>query len=395
MNILDPAVLLVFFENYHLLFLGGVFAGAFLITYQLIPKILWVVNKKNLLKPVLKRSAHSKEIPSFGGVAFFAVFVLLFSVLQGLRLEYVGNHLVAAMIILFIVGLKDDLVVSSARAKLMGELAAAAFIVFSPALELTNLHGFLGIYEISPIVGCLLSGFLVIAIINAYNLIDGINGLAGIVGVVICAAYGVIFYQTSQAFYVMICCLTVGILLAFLRFNMGHGKSEIFMGDSGSLIIGLIISFLTIKVMAMPVISGAFLTDFSPENRILFVLAVLFVPLFDTSRVMIKRILNGKSPFKADRGHSHHILLDLGWNHTQASVFLGAVNLCVIALFFTLEGWMTTVELSLFVTAEYGLFFIFFEVASAYLLLKKQPQMIKKPHQKPVQYQPNYIEQTA
>lgn len=389
MNIFDSEVLLGLFKNYYLLFLFGVFVLAFIITYYLIPKLLWVVQEKKLFKPVLERSAHCCKIPSFGGVAFFVTFVMLLSMVQGLRLEYVGNHLIAAITILFMVGLKDDLVMSSAKVKLLGQLTATAFIVFSPVLQITNLHGFLGIYEIPAGLGCLISGFLTIAIINAYNLIDGINGLAGVIGIIICSAYGLLFFANSNPFYVIICCLVVGILLAFLRFNFSRTNAKIFMGDSGSLVIGLIISFLTLHIIAMPPAFTMTYADFLPSHRILFVLAVLFIPFFDTARVMIKRVLNGRNPFRADRNHTHHILLDLGLNHSQASVSLGIVNVAVIMVFVTLNGKITTAWLSVCMASMYGLFFIFMEAASYYLAAKETKQnIVRKERKKRIRYMP-------
>lgn len=397
MNILDPEVLVTFFKNYHFLFLLGVFVSALGITYYLIPKILWVTKEKDLLKPVIGRSAHSVATPSFGGVAFFITFVLLFSLLQCLRLEYAGNHLMASMIILFMVGLKDDLVVSSARVKIVGQIVAAGFITFSPALHITSLDGFLGIFEIPAVLGYLFTGFLVIAIINAYNLIDGINGLAGIIGIVICSAYGFMFYRLSLSFYLLICCLTAGILLAFLCFNLSRKNAKIFMGDAGSLIIGLIIAFLTIKILALTATSPLPVVDKLPSNRILFVLAVLFIPIFDTSRVMLVRMLKGRSPFEADRNHSHHVLLDLGLDHVQASMALGGINLLVILCFGILQNIMNTAWLGVSMAIIYGAVFVFFEASSYYLrVMDRKVHGVRSRNEKRIIYKPSaYMERAV
>ncbi|HET7361536.1 MAG TPA: MraY family glycosyltransferase [Salinimicrobium sp.] len=373
MNILDPQIILKFFREYYLFFVLAVFTGTFLVTYYLIPKVLWVTTEKKLMKPVIGRSAHSRETPSFGGVAFFMTFVLFISMLESISPENTGNHLIAAITILFMVGLKDDLVISTAKVKLFGQLSSAAFIIFSPELQITSLYGFMGIFEIPAAVGYIISAFLLVAMINAYNLIDGINGLAGIIGIIICANYGLVFYLTYNPYYVIICCSVIGILLAFLRFNFSRGKNKIFMGDSGSLIIGLIIGFLTLRLLSVSP-NLAYLENgyYLLTNRYLFILAVLFIPFFDTARVMLSRILNGTSPFKADRNHAHHVLLDLGLRHPQASALLGIINLTVIMLFGALRNDISNPTLTLCMAGIYALFFILFEWAARHVQTRRR-----------------------
>ena len=189
MNILDQEVILELFKSYYGFFTAGTFLLAFILTWYFIPKVLWVTKEKQLVKEINHRSSHQIEVPSFGGVAFFLVLILIISILQSLRITYTGNHLIIGLTFLFMAGLKDDLVVSSARLKFVSQVFAAGFIIFSPELELTNLHVFLGITEIPYWLGYILKLFVVIALINAYNLIDGIDGLAGIAGIVICSSF--------------------------------------------------------------------------------------------------------------------------------------------------------------------------------------------------------------
>lgn len=332
MNILDPSFVANFYKNHFEFFIVGLLAGAFLLTYYLIPKIIYVVKEKKLLKPVNGRSSHTKATPSMGGVAFFVTFVLAMAMLQTVTNQVVGAYLIAATTILFMVGIKDDLVVSSPRVKFVGQLLATAFIVFAPALQIDNLHGFLGINEIPALVGYLAAAFIVVALVNTYNLIDGINGLAGMVGIIIALSYAVVFYLTQEYFYVLVAVTIIGILLAFLRFNLAGEYNRIFMGDSGSLIIGLILAFLTLKILAMPtnLIQGE--SSHFLHYRWLFVIAVLFIPIFDVSRVMTYRFLTGKNVFSADRNHSHHILLDKGCSHMAASLILAGMNVLSIGL---------------------------------------------------------------
>ena len=334
MNILDQEVILELFRQNYLLFITALYFGSCVLTYYIIPKVLWVSKEKNLTSQVNSRSSHKSEIPSFGGVAFYMVFILILALVQSMRLSFVGNHLIAAMTILFMVGLKDDLVVSTARVKLFGQIAATCFIVFSPELKLESLYGFFGIYHIPESVGYVLSALIVIALINAYNLIDGIDGLAAMIGIVVSGVYAWVFYGTGHPFYVLVSISVAGVLSAYLRYNFSRGHRKLFMGDSGSLVIGLILAFLTLKHLSMQPYLPLEKAGYSPGNRPLFLLCVLFIPVFDTLRVMIIRVFRGESPFSADRNHAHHVLLDLGFTHLKASIFLAVLNLAVIGTFF-------------------------------------------------------------
>lgn len=337
MNILDHEVILELFRSNYLFFNVCVFGIAFSATWYFIPKVLWVSKEKNLMKTVNERSSHTLKTPNFGGVAFFIVLVFIISMLQSVKATFTGNHLIVAATLLFMVGLKDDLVISTARVKLFGQLSAAFFLVFSPELQITSLHGFLGIYEIPDFAGYFLSAFVVLAVINAFNLIDGIDGLASMAGIVMSSALGFAFYSSGNSYFVLISICVVGILSAYLRFNFSRGKNKIFMGDSGSLIIGLVIACLTLKILALPFDSHV---SYLNKGRLVYLAAVLFLPLFDTARVMILRILLGRSPFEADRNHIHHILLDLGLSHFKASFSLAILNVLVIFSFIILSKYL-------------------------------------------------------
>lgn len=342
MNIFDPEIIEGFFQNYYRFFNLAVFLVSFGLTYYLIPKVLWVVREKQLYKQINERSSHKDITPTLGGVAFFMVFVFIISLLQSFSQHATGNHLIIAILFMFIVGVKDDLVVSMARVKLVGQLLATALVVFSPDLQIVSLHGFMEIYRIPPMMGYLIAAFIIISLINAYNLIDGINGLAGIIGIVITSVYAVSFYLIQQRFYAMICLMIAGTLLAYLRYNFSRSDKKIFMGDSGSLMIGLLLGVLTIKLMKVNLPISYIGVGGEPENRIWFMMAVLFVLFFDTSRVILVRLWKRKNPFQADRNHVHHILLNLGFNHFQSSMILGMVNILIVILYVIISTYLST-----------------------------------------------------
>ena len=360
MNILDQEVILQLFQQNYLWFVATIFLGTFGLTFYLIPKVLWVTKEKNLMTGMNERSSHSIAVPSFGGVAFYITIILVLSILQSMRLTYIGNHLIAAITILFMVGLKDDLVISTARVKLFGQATAAMFLIFSPEMALNSLHGFLGIYEIPVIAGLFLKTFLVVAIINAFNLIDGIDGLAAIVGIVISSMLAYVFYIAHQPYYVLVSISITGILAAYLRYNFSRGANKIFMGDSGSLIIGLVLAFLSLKFLVMEPDPETLKAGYDPANRLLFLGCLLFIPAFDTMRVMLLRKLSGNSMFTADRNHVHHVLLDLGLPHWKASLGIGILNLIVVWTFFYFVNKLSQPWLFFLVVLLYSACFFLF-----------------------------------
>ena len=360
MNIFDQDLLVQWFRTYYFLFLGGLFLGTFFLTWYLIPKVLWVTKEKQLHSDINSRSSHSNAVPSFGGVAFFITVIMVLSLLQTLRLNFVGDHLIAAITILFMVGLKDDLVISTAKAKFVGQLFAAGFIVFSPEMHLTSLYGFCGIYELPPVVGYFLTAFIIVAVINAFNLIDGIDGLAALTGICVSGVFAYVFYLTQHPYFVLIGISVAGILSGFLRYNLSRGHRKIFMGDSGSLVIGLMLAFLAIKFLVMEPYIPMVKLGYFPGNRPLLLACILFLPIFDTLRVMLIRLINGNSPFSADRNHAHHVLLDLGFSHIKASGILAFINLTIIAVFYLFSNLLSPFWLSFLVVSMYATVFLVF-----------------------------------
>jgi UDP-N-acetylmuramyl pentapeptide phosphotransferase/UDP-N-acetylglucosamine-1-phosphate transferase len=231
---------------------------------------------------------------------------------------------------MFAIGLKDDLARSTPSAKILGEIVAIFFILFNPNLHIPSLEGFLSIYEIPPFFSHILIILTILTIINAYNLIDGIDGLAASIGVTIFSIYALIFYVIGLYFYFLLSLSLIGMLLAFLRYNISN-SDKIFMGDTGSLIIGFSISFLTLKFLSIDPLQFNHFT-FLPENKIIVVVAILCIPLFDTFRVIVVRLLNKKSPFYPDRNHMHHVLIDNGFSHYNASLFLAGSNYIIVLI---------------------------------------------------------------
>ena len=308
------------------------FITSFTLTFLAIPSIIHVAIKKNLMDEPGERRSHSKSTPSLGGIGIFAG--TIFSIILWTPFEDFGElqYILCSFIIIFLIGAKDDIDPMSPSKKFLGELFAAAILVFKANVRLTSLYGIFGIYEIPEFAGIILSIFVIIVIINAFNLIDGINGLSGGLGFVISVVFGLWFLKVNYMELAIVAFALAGSLIAFLKYNIT--PAQIFMGDTGALLLGLVCSILTIQFIEyhneMADRSYAFAA--APSMAI----AILILPLFDTLRVFTIRLLRGKSPFHPDRNHIHHMMIDAGFSHTSASAILILVNLVfmMIAYFF-------------------------------------------------------------
>ncbi|SFT63105.1 UDP-N-acetylmuramyl pentapeptide phosphotransferase/UDP-N-acetylglucosamine-1-phosphate transferase [Lishizhenia tianjinensis] len=310
----------------------GLFAGSFTLTFLLVPKISLVMNAKKILDDPNDRSSHKKAVPNLGGIAFYIVLMLSFFFVDKQDQYNTIITILPGITILFILGLKDDLVALSPRTKLGGQFLASLFLVSQAQFKIYNFHGFLGIHEVPEIVAILVSVFLVLAIINAFNLIDGIDGLASIVALIIFGSFAAAFFYVGNAFLGSICFVMWGSLIAFLRYNLSSEK-KIFMGDTGSMLLGFVIAIMSIRFVD--------LMNYDTSSLILrkynvpyILLAVLIVPFFDTLRVFVIRLMNKRGPFSPDRNHIHHLLIDFrAMSHVRASIWIGLCNLVIIILF--------------------------------------------------------------
>lgn len=346
------------------------FLGGFVLTLFSIPKIISLVEYKNLMDNPISRSSHLKTTPTLGGIAFFIALILSLFFLKDWSLNNDNIYLIPGLTILFIVGLKDDLLVLSPTTKLLAQLISISFILSNETYVIQSLNGFFEIQEIPLFFHYTISCIVMLVIINAFNLIDGIDGLASIVGIVILTVYALIFYYSNENFYVLLCSTLIGCLIAFLRFNLSSHK-KIFMGDTGSLIVGFIISVLTLKFLSLPVESFNDL-PFQSKNSPLIAISILFVPLFDTARVFGIRLINRKSPFLPDKNHIHHILLDyFKISHCQISFIIGGFNLvfiCLIIFFCAENNFCTTIVLVITILT---LLYFLFKLKVSYSTPKK------------------------
>lgn len=308
-------------------------AISFIVTFSFLPSVIKIATLKKLFDEPDERKIHTRKISSLGGIAIFAgfAFAILFTTSLA-EVEALRYYLLAGLIV-FSIGVKDDLLVIKPFSKLCGQIVAAAILIQLAGLKINNLQGFLGINELPAHLSTLFTYFIIVLIVNACNLIDGVDGLAGMLGLSISLLFGCYFIYCDQFLEATLAFTLCGALVAFLRFNMQ--PAAIFMGDSGSMLVGLVLSILLIRFL-----------NFAPNSTVLPVLAspviafcFLTVPLFDTIRVFAIRIFRGKSPFKPDKNHLHHMLLKLGWSHLKISLSLSTVNFIFVVLGFSLSNF--------------------------------------------------------
>ena len=326
--------------TYHLLQFIFYFLGVFMLSYFLIPKIRAKALKLNLKDTPDIRSSHTIPVPTFGGIVFYISYILILFTAQSLDSNHVSITLIASISILFFTGLLDDFKNLSPKIKFLCQIIGVAVLMFQPDFRILSFHGFMGIYEIPLYVSVGGSMFFLLGLINAFNLIDGIDGLTGITGVIVASFYSYLLYNLGYFFYFSIGLATIATLLAFLRFNFSN-KRKIFMGDTGSLVIGLVLGVLTLKLLSVDDNAYGSLSFYRAQLP-LFLTGVLFVPLLDTMRVMFLRLTSGVSMFKPDRNHLHHIIVDFGLSHRKASFFIGFVNFFVaLIMFFVIQKFNT------------------------------------------------------
>ncbi|MFM2269023.1 MAG: hypothetical protein RL757_2464 [Bacteroidota bacterium] len=310
------------------------FITAFIATYFVIPAIIHVAEVKHLFDEPGERRSHSVKTPSLGGIGIFTG--IIFAVLYWTPFTVFADlqYMLCAFVIIFLVGVKDDIVPMTPYKKLVGELMSAGILVYAAKLRINSLHGFIGINEIGPEISIPLTIFTIIVIINAFNLIDGINGLSGSISAIICITLGTWFLFTDKIGLAILAFAAAGAVTAFLKYNFT--PASIFMGDTGALLLGLISSILIIKFIDIN-------RTMNPESPYFFAAApaaaigLLILPLFDTARVFTIRMLNKRSPFSPDRMHIHHLLIDFGFTHMKATAVLASVTVGFIFMSFSLQ----------------------------------------------------------
>ena len=328
------------YSGFEIISLG--FLTAFFVVLLAIPSLIKVAKLKHLVdEPSEERKLHSRSVPTIGGIVIFGAIIFSYSLWFPEHYDHVPNmltnfkYLIAILILLFFVGVKDDIIGTDPLKKLGAHVVVGFILVVMAKIRITSMHGIFGIHELDESFSVLLSLFVYIVIVNAVNLIDGLDGLAGGIGCIISLSFGVLFFFNQNVPLSLLGFVLAGSLLGFLVFNFSPAR--IFMGDSGSLTIGAIVSILAINAINID-------TSLNPEwingNMPIVVMAILVYPLFDTLRVFILRALKGQSPFTADKNHIHHRFIKLGYSHRQTVLRLYLLNIVVIVMAILIQNYL-------------------------------------------------------
>jgi UDP-GlcNAc:undecaprenyl-phosphate/decaprenyl-phosphate GlcNAc-1-phosphate transferase len=295
---------------------------AFVISLVLTPEIIKIAHAYEVHDQIDERKIHTHKVPRFGGVAIFFGF-LISALLVSTLSDYVLNApLIIALLLIVIVGFRDDFLPLQAKYKLIVEVLAALLVIHFGQIRLESMHGLFGLGQLPLWASYALSVFVLIVVTNAVNLIDGIDGLAGTFTSLFFGAYGTWFLLANNLSVSILCFSVVGANLGFLVFNY---RTQIFMGDTGSLMLG----FLGAVVSMIFLQDNAILPTGHPlrmDSPILLICSLLAFPLVDTLRVFVIRVREGRSPFSADKNHLHHLLIALDLPHYQATLILCATS---------------------------------------------------------------------
>lgn len=321
-----------------------VFSLCVLFAGVLIPEILLIAYRRNLFDEVDERKIHKGSIPRLGGMAFEPVILLSIALVLGGNImlgistfgnafEHHGLLMIAAFCsvqLLYLVGIADDLIGIKYRAKFVVQIVCAILLICA-GCWFTTLSGALGFGDVSPWFGYPFTAIVIVFLINAINLIDGIDGLASGLSSIATVIYGISFLFLGEYALAVIAFATFGVLCPFFYYNVfGNVKkhSKIFMGDTGSLTIGLILSILGIKLYTMPACSAL---EFKPA---ILAFSPLIIPCFDVIRVYIMRIRQHRSPFLPDKSHIHHKFLAAGMKPRTAMVTIITISalFCLVNL---------------------------------------------------------------
>lgn len=321
----------------------GAFVVAAIVSWFLVPRILFIAFQKKLFDVPDSRKIHTGIVPRLGGVTFFPVFVLVFmmtfafmssfcdSVKTLINTDVVAecSLLICGMTIIFLVGIGDDLVGVSSNKKFMAQILAATFIPLS-GFWINNWYGLFGVYELPVWIGMPFTVFVTVLITNAINLIDGLDGLASGICMIALLSIGGVFFMDGVWIYALIAAIMLGEVLPFFMYNVFGStlrRTKIFMGDTGSLMLGYVISFILIRYVFFEqgITAGH-------EGRFMIALSLIFVPIFDVLRVMTVRVRKGVSPFLPDQNHIHHKFLAVRFSKAQTLCSILFIDVLHIAL---------------------------------------------------------------
>lgn len=358
------------------------FCVSLLLTGIIIPQILLIAFRKKLFDVPDERKIHRDVVPRLGGMAFMPAIFFSIACVMGFELLDTSSSdslinspvvavqvcfIVCAMLMVFLCGLSDDLIGVRYRAKFVIQIISGMLLIVG-GLWLCNLHGFLGIETMPRFCGYALTLLVIVFIVNAINLIDGIDGLASGLGAIAVLFYGIAFYLSGQYFYAVLSAATLGALVQFFYYNVFGDPSKrkkIFMGDTGSLTIGIVLAVLSIRMsMNGDLRHNSF-------NPIVVAFAPLIIPCFDVVRVYIHRLARHRNPFLPDKSHIHHKILALGIPSRMAMLIILIVSAVLITVNVLLSARVNVT----FIVAGDGVIWVAINVIISKAIARRQSRL--------------------
>lgn len=321
---------------------------SFIVVFLTVPVVIYIADKKKLYDMPDERKLHTHAIASLGGVGIFVGFMFSCILILDIQNNPEFKYFLSAAFLIFFIGLKDDLVLISTTKKFIAQIIVAAIIIHLGGIRIDSLYGILGINSLDPAISIPLTYATIILIINAYNLIDGIDGLSGSLGLMFSLLLGTYFYFSGMFSYAAFAYSFAAALLGFLIFN--YHPAKIFMGDSGSLLVGMVASILVLKFIN---VAGSPTAVIPISSAVAIGISLLIIPLADTIRVFVVRMVKRRSPFSPDRNHVHHLLLDRGLGHSTVTLICVSANILIIMLTY----WVRFLGNTLLVASLFALCF--------------------------------------
>ena len=313
-------------------FLLLVFLFGFAISWFGIPVVVKIIKRYKIYQKPKKRDLHRRRVPKLTGIVFYiALFFISIAFIPYTDSKRLLLMLCSTSLIVYL-GIRDDVFEMGPYFKLLIQIFAISFFVFGDQLLINQLHGFLGLDNLPFYIAYPFTYFVGVFMINAFNLCDGIDGLAGLLGIVMLSCYGLIFYLFGDVLFFSYSLTLIGCLIAFLRYNFSE-NIKVFMGDTGSLLLGFIFFVFTLHIVT---IDNALVESFFFSKELIFVasLCIFLIPILDTGSIFFYRIINGVSPFKPDNNHLHHLVLKVTKSHVFSSIIIAGFLALIVGVFY-------------------------------------------------------------
>lgn len=308
---------------------------AFIVTTLLYPYVLAFARRHNIVDNPSARKLQRVPVPVMGGTAVFLGIIV--AVITGMIFEPNERvmKIMGLLTLMFLVGVWDDIKDVSAALRFLLELGVVWMMILILGVEINDFHGLWGVHELPDAVSVPLSLIAGVGIMNAINLIDGVDGYCSSYGVMACSVFAIIFFYAGDMGSFALALIAIGAFIPFFFHNVFGRTSKMFLGDGGSLMLGTLLAFFMFRVLTHG--SPESVYDASGVSLPAVCLAILAVPVFDTLRVMIVRVLKGGSPFHPDKTHLHHLFIDMNFSHLSTSFIIVLGNVVIGALL--IAGW--------------------------------------------------------